>query len=198
MSNCSAILIVQCLLTIYTGLIHGATKYGLGSHYTDIPEADLPNATKYLTIGEFFAVLALQVSKTSFAVTLLRLAARTWHIWALWIIIVSLNIVMGIDAIIIFASCIPAEKIWEPTIAGKCWDPSYVVNVSIFAGVYSGFMDLLLALFPMILLRPLRIDRKEKIGVCIAMSMGVFAAIAAFVKSSYIPKLGRWKDVTCG
>lgn len=178
-------------------MTHVATKYGLGYHYLDIPDGDLPYAQKYLTIGEFFAVLALQISKTSFAVTLLHLVTRKWQTIGLWAVIVSLNVVMGIDAIIIFASCHPIEKIWRSDVPGKCWRPEVIVNVSIFAGVYSGVMDLVLAAFPIVLLQPLKIQKKEKIGVCVAMSLGVFAGITAFIKSSYMPKLGRWKDVTC-
>lgn len=174
-----------------------ATKHGLGYHIVDIPDDDLPLALKYLTIAEFFAVLALQISKTSFAVTLLRLAGRSWHNWLLWGIIITLNVVMGFDAIEIFASCTPVAKIWRPLLAGSCWDPRVIIDVSIFAGAYSGVMDLILAGFPIVLLWPLRIERKEKIGVSVAMSLGVFAGIAAFIKTSYLPDIGRWQDVTC-
>ncbi|KAF2797311.1 hypothetical protein K505DRAFT_144592 [Melanomma pulvis-pyrius CBS 109.77] len=184
------------LLVVYTAFIHMATKHGLGYHIVDIPDDDLPIALKYLTIAEFFAVLALQISKTSFAVTLLRLAGRSWHNWLLWGIIITLNVVMGFDAIEIFASCTPVAKIWRPLLAGSCWDPRVIIDVSIFAGAYSGVMDLILAGFPIVLLWPLRIERKEKIGVSVAMSLGVFAGIAAFIKTSYLPDIGRWQDVT--
>jgi len=63
--------------------------------------------------------------------------------------------------------------------------------------VDSGVMDLLLAGFPIVLLLPLKIERREKIGVCVAMSLGVFAGVAAFIKSSYLPQIGRWQDLTC-
>ncbi|KAF2637566.1 hypothetical protein P280DRAFT_509768 [Massarina eburnea CBS 473.64] len=185
-----------CLLTIYTALTHVSTTYGLGYHFHDIPDEDLMPANKFLTIGEFFAVLALQASKTSFGITLLRLVTQRNLKWAIWFIIVTLNIVMGLDAIFVFASCTPTEKIWDPTLAGKCWKPEAVVNVSIFAGVYSGVMDLLLAVIPIFILKPLKMGVREKQAICFAMSLGIFAGIAAFVKSGYIPQLGRRDDVT--
>ena len=36
---------------------------------------------KYLFLGEFFTLLAIPVSKTSFTVTLLRIATKTWQKW---------------------------------------------------------------------------------------------------------------------
>ncbi|KAF2713913.1 hypothetical protein K504DRAFT_151021 [Pleomassaria siparia CBS 279.74] len=184
------------LLVVYTALTHIATIYGLGHHFLDIPPADLPLAVKYLTIGEFFAVLSLQTSKTSFAVTLLCLASKPWHHWILWCILVSLNIVMTFDAIQIFVSCTPTAKIWRPLLEGNCWDPKTVVDISLVAGAYSGFMDLLLSACPVALLWELRINRREKAGICATMSLGVFAGITAFIKTWYLPDVGRWEDLT--
>ncbi|KAF2175403.1 hypothetical protein K469DRAFT_756256 [Zopfia rhizophila CBS 207.26] len=42
----------------------------------------------------------------------------------------------------------------------------------------------------------LKISKTEKVGVSIAMNLGVLAGIAALVKTINIPSLSRWKDFT--
>lgn len=51
-------------------------------------------------------------------------------------------------------------------------------------------MDLILAIIPWKIIMNLQMETKEKIGVALAMSMGVFAAASAFIKCSSMPELG--------
>ena len=50
-------------------------------------------------------------------------------------------------------------------------------------------MDLVLALLPWKLVWPLNMQRKEKIGAIVAMSMGVFAGITGIIKLSMTPRM---------
>lgn len=54
----------------------------------------------------------------------------------------------------------------------------------VFGGAYSGVIDIVLAFLSWSIVWRLQMKRKEKIGVAVAMSMGVFAGCAAFVKCS--------------
>src|SRR3569833_1149965 len=57
-------------------------------------------------------------------------------------------------------------------------------------------MDLTLALLPWKIIMGIQTRRREKIGIAFAMSMGVFAAAMAFVKSAKLPSIGAG-DFTC-
>lgn len=50
-------------------------------------------------------------------------------------------------------------------------------------------MDIILALLPWKILWGLQMRKKEKIGVAIAMSMGIFAGITSFIKTSKLTVL---------
>ena len=79
---------------------------------------------------------------------------------------------------------------------GRCWDPSFdakyglfsggesniqtmiyeyrdLANYSVITAVYSAFVDFALSFLPSYLIWNLQMEIKEKIGVLIAMSMGV-------------------------
>ncbi|KAK1987073.1 hypothetical protein LZ30DRAFT_800337 [Colletotrichum cereale] len=133
-------------------------------------------------------------SKTAFAISLLRMCDG-WKKAFVWFAIISMNILFAFSAISFWIGCVPLQKRWDPFSDGTCYDLKWVVSFGIFISVYSGLLDIALAIIPwLILMRPtpaeqssgLTLSKKEKIGVSVALSMGVLAGIAAFVKASYM------------
>ncbi|KAF6836595.1 hypothetical protein CPLU01_03630 [Colletotrichum plurivorum] len=134
-------------------------------------------------------------SKTAFAISLLRMC-EGWKKAFVWFSIISMNILFAFASLSFWIGCVPLEKRWKPfNVDGVCYDLKWVVSFGIFVSVYSGLLDLALAAIPwMILMRPtpaeessgLTLSKNEKIGVSVALSMGVLAGIAAFVKASYM------------
>ncbi|KAH8904827.1 hypothetical protein BR93DRAFT_916595 [Coniochaeta sp. PMI_546] len=189
-------LISWFILLVYSTLTIVSCKFGVGRHLTEIPPDDQPIALELLYIGRFFGIIAVTTSKTSFAVTLLRLATKRWHRWAVWSIIATLNTVMGLTALFLFVQCTPVYKAWIISASGTCWDSRVTISYSIFAGAYSAAMDFILALFPWFLIWNLQMNKKEKVGVAVAMSLGVLAGITAVVKATYLTGSSRSGDFT--
>ncbi|OBR04899.1 Integral membrane protein [Colletotrichum higginsianum IMI 349063] len=140
-------------------------------------------------------------SKTAFAISLLRMCDG-WKKAFVWFSIISMNVLFTFSALSFWIGCVPLEKRWKPFSEGTCYDLKWVVSFGIFVSVYSGVLDIALAIVPwLILMRPtpaeassgLTLSKKEKIGVSVAMSMGVLAGMAAFVKASYMRSVN---DVT--
>ncbi|KAL1890726.1 hypothetical protein Sste5346_008051 [Sporothrix stenoceras] len=183
-------------LVAYAALTITSTNYGIGLHINFISSQDLVTALRLLYVGRFIAIIALAISKTSFAVTLLHLAMTAWQRYVLWFIIVSLNVVMWFSALSLFIQCSPIQKAWDLNSTGTCWNPMVQVNIGISAGAYSALMDFSLALFPSVLIRNLQMKKAEKYAVIFAMSLGVFAGITAIIKTYFISGSQRSKDFT--
>ena len=80
-----------------------------------------------------FGICSAIWSKTSFALTLLRLTDGRMKL-VVWFIIISMNVAMGISALLPFVTCTPVERSWNPTITeGSCWDYQIVINYDIFS-----------------------------------------------------------------
>lgn len=123
------------MLLVYTALITAATKKGLGKHVQDISSStNLTIALKLTYIGEFLSIIACVLSKTSFAVSLLRVVVDRWQVVLLWFIIFSMNSLMWLTAILTLAQCQPSAKLWDFQIKAKCWNPSIVSKFAIVAG----------------------------------------------------------------
>src|SRR3569833_133528 len=118
----------------YCGVIIAGTKFGIGSHIATVTHSDLVSSLTHLYIGNWFVIWAISLSKTSFALTLLSLVVRRWHSWALWFSIISVNLIMGIDAIFQFTQCTPVDKTWDPELDGICCDTHILIYYSMFAG----------------------------------------------------------------
>ncbi|KAK3385828.1 hypothetical protein B0H63DRAFT_449829 [Podospora didyma] len=163
---------------------------GFGKYPCDIDPANFRLiALEGQNIGATFGMLAVVWSKTSFAITLLRLTEGRIKTFV-WCVIILMNLVMILEALIVWVQCTPISKTWIKETPGYCWD-SHKINIyGAFAGCLSGVCDILLALLPWHLIWNLQMQKKEKIGVGIAMSMGVFAGATAFVKSQKIFTVG--------
>jgi hypothetical protein len=120
-----------------------------------------------------FAILAVMLSKTSFAVTLLRVLDGSSLRLLLWAIIITMNVAMGLNVIFGWVRCLPVQKGWHPDLPGQCWTPGIYMKYSMFAGGYSGATDFVLAAMPWKLVWTLKMRTREKIGVALALSLGI-------------------------
>ncbi|KAK0614424.1 hypothetical protein B0T14DRAFT_438922 [Immersiella caudata] len=177
-----------CLL-IQASLTTFLVSVGYGLHIWDFPKENFaPGFLIPIAVRGTFSLVALTWSKTAFGVTLLRLTTGGMR-YAVWFIIITVNITLGLSALMGWVQCKPLSAMWDPSVVGDCWDRNIAKDYNIFSGAYSGAMDFALALLPWKLLMGLQMRKTEKIGAATAMSMGVLAGIAALVKTVNIPKL---------
>ncbi|KAF7588697.1 hypothetical protein BBP40_005296 [Aspergillus hancockii] len=188
------------LLLIYTGLTTRGVQMGvIGKHVDDIDDqTKVPGALKLIYIGMVICVISCVLSKTSFAITLLRIVTRTWQKTVLWFIIISMNLIMWLCAICYLLQCKPTEALWNAELmpTAKCWPTHIFQTIALTAGAYSGCMDFILALLPWVVIWKLQMRRREKLGIAIAMSLGIFAAATAFIKTTKLTKLADLADYT--
>ena len=146
---------------------------GFGRHPWDGGGIDLLT----IIVRTTFTVIAAAWSKTALAVTLLRLVDG-WMRWMLWFIIFSLNLFVSVSVVMSWVGCVPVQKSWIIEAEGSCVDRSIIMPLGFMAGWYSAGCDFLLALLPWKIIWTLRIEKKEKLGIGIAMSMGVSYAVS--------------------
>ncbi|KAK4243537.1 hypothetical protein C7999DRAFT_44681 [Corynascus novoguineensis] len=146
---------------------------GLGRPLTQFNFANLGNFLLFFSnFAGSFSILAALWSKTSFAVTVLRISTG-WIRAFVWFIIITVNACLGVAIAITWAQYMPIEKVWHPYLEGTCWPKIVQIRYNIFTAVYSGAMDI------------------EKVGVMVAMSMGIFAGITSIVKITQLPSISN-------
>ncbi|KAF4342119.1 kinesin light chain 1 [Fusarium beomiforme] len=171
----------EVCLAIATGLEIYNVSLGFGKDISEVDPAVVPTIALVGTLFGLFAVLSAAWSKTSFALTLLRLVDG-WMSWFLWFLIIATNIIMDLVIIFSFVKCTPAKKVWHSKLPGTCWNPLVATYYNIFAGAFSGLVDLVLCVLAWMIIWKLSMRTREKIGVGIALTFGVFAAATAGLK----------------
>ncbi|KAK2771248.1 hypothetical protein CKAH01_14397 [Colletotrichum kahawae] len=184
------VLIASFVALIITAILSSVNvSLGFGKHVFEINPVNFPAIGLNGQVSSTVSISAAVWSKTSFAMTLLRIEGKGWTRHLIWFAIVSMNLLMALNAMAGWVQCAPIEKNWHPDLPGKCWDPKVAAYYGVFAAGYSALMDILLALLPWKLVWGLQMKLKEKIGVAVAMSMGLFAGATAIVKCTTIPTL---------
>ncbi|KAM7198933.1 hypothetical protein V8F20_006000 [Naviculisporaceae sp. PSN 640] len=157
---------------------------GLGYGKQVIPMQNLDKFGLVVTCMSTTMVVANMLGKVSFAMTLLRIPS-TWMRIALAFLVVTMVGSLSGSVLMIWTECLP------PLRTKQCVPPQIAAPYNLFACGYSAAVDVALAFLPWKYIWSLEMSRKEKMGVVIAMSMGVFAGVAAVIKTLGMLTVGR-------
>jgi hypothetical protein len=106
--------------------------YGLGLHDSQIPSENVFPLSKASYASGFCSIISLAWSKTSFSLTLLRITSG-WTKWVVWFTIVTVNLVLGVNAAFQWLRCWPIAKAWDWNLEGTCVNESVVEVYQTFA-----------------------------------------------------------------
>lgn len=106
------------------------------------------------------------------------------------------NIVLNIpQVLLVWLQCNPVDALWDPLRQAQC-DHRKSVYYTYFVGAIAALSDFYLAIVPIHMLLPLRIDRKLKWGLSFLMGCGIFAGVAAIVRT-WAAKFILSEDSSC-
>jgi hypothetical protein len=150
-----------------------------------------------INVNSVMSITASAWCKTSFALTILRLADG-WMRKLVWAIIVLVNVVLGLAALLPMVRCRPISAAWnileQPT--AKCLPTDLLTQYNTFATGFSAATDLVLAFLPWKIIWGLQMKMVEKAGVGVAMSCGVVAAAVTIVKTVKTPQVATLEPGT--
>ncbi|KAK0724078.1 hypothetical protein B0H67DRAFT_567205 [Lasiosphaeris hirsuta] len=152
----------------------------LGYGRVEIPVENLPLLGFPVNVLSTLLITANFLGKASFALTLLRIPA-VWMRLVLAYILLTLAATLGLSCALVWIECFEFKR------KSNCVAVDVSFKYNMFSCVYSAVMDVALAFLPWKFIWTLQMSKKEKIGVVIAMSMGIFAAAAAALKTTTLP-----------
>ncbi len=117
---------------ISVGADSSMVPLGLGMHLSDVDPANLTKIGLLSNVASTFSMLAAVLSKTSFAVTLLRITNGYTKTFV-WFAIVIMNLGMGLAALFVWVKCNPVRKTWDFSVPGTCLDSHAMTVYSVFA-----------------------------------------------------------------
>ncbi|KAL9076262.1 MAG: hypothetical protein Q9157_003709 [Trypethelium eluteriae] len=149
-----------------------------------IEEGQAQNFLKFTWLTVFFFHIGIPTGKTAVAVFLMEIIGLA-YVKMRWILmsIAAMNYLISVPiAIYSQLHCNPINALWNPLKQQQCNTHMYVL-LSYVSGSIAALSDILLALLPIYILWSLQIDRKLKQVLCVLLSLGIVAAIAAIVRT---------------
>ncbi len=120
-------LVVQVSITSYL------VSLGWGKHAWDFDANNIPKIYLPLPVRATFTLTLIAWTKTAFGLTLLRLT-EGWLKRVVWFIIVTVNIALGLSALLTWVQCKPLYAAWTFGAAGECWPGHVVLDFHFFSG----------------------------------------------------------------
>lgn len=106
-------------------------SHGLGRHYADLDVDSIVAVSLFSMCAGFGSILATCWSKTSFALSLLRISTGRMRI-LIWAIIIGVNLVLGTNGLVQWIQCWPIQKRWYYDMEGSCFPSQIVQNYNTF------------------------------------------------------------------
>lgn len=102
-----------------TGAMMDNVFHGFGLHAASIPVANIPFITLTGNVVATLSIVANIYSKTSFALTLIRLTEGTLKALIIFFLI-TIHAISSTAAILLWTTCTPLERAWKPFVPGTC------------------------------------------------------------------------------
>ncbi|KAF9871286.1 hypothetical protein CkaCkLH20_11207 [Colletotrichum karsti] len=176
---------------ISTALSTVAVSYGNGRHMTLLSTEQQQGAILWTTAAFCPGIMSFGLPKMAVVSLLTRLMnPGKYHKWFLWWMAIWCQLTLFVTAGLLLGRCMPARSLWDFSVPGTCFDVSILVNFCIYAGAFSAFVDVYLAVYPAIVLFSLQMSTKKKIALSCALGIGSVSGVVAIYKTTRIPSLG--------
>lgn len=121
----------QLCLATACGFVSATVALGFGQPLQNFDFDVLVPFLLCSNVAGSFSILAALWSKTSFAVTVLRISDG-WTKRFVWFVIVSVNVALGLSIAITWGQCMPLKKVYTPNVPGTCWPRETQIRYNIF------------------------------------------------------------------
>ena len=167
------------------------TTWGWNKHLWDVPLSDHEHIRLGAWLLEFFFIIGIGCTKISILFVYRRISSGSssrWFIQLVWAAITFTAAYILALTLYLLLICRPTESYWKsysPTYTKHftCGDERFPVLFSVVLNVVS---DIYATVLPMILVRNLRISKKQRIGLTILFSIGTFTVCTGAVRIYYL------------
>jgi hypothetical protein len=175
-----------------------AVSNGNGRHMLVLSEVDGQDVIFFTLLAFCPGILFFGLPKLAVLMLLVRLLnPAKWlkrFFWVtVWISQLSFICLIGL----IIGRCNPPKKMWKTDTAGKCLKMSIVTDFAVYVGAMSAFVDVVLAVYPAVVLFRTPMSLRRRIGLTATLGIGAIGGAIAIYKTFLIPDGLGHPDFSC-
>ncbi|KAL2883139.1 hypothetical protein SGCOL_001327 [Colletotrichum sp. CLE4] len=154
-----------------------AVTYGNGRHMSLLSTEQQQGAILWTTAAFFPGIMSFGLPKLAVVSLLVRsMNPDRYHKWFLRWLGIWCQLTLFVTAGLLLGRCMPARSLWDFSVEGTCFDVGILVAYCIYAGSFSAFVDVYLAVYPAVVLFRLQMATKKKIALSCALCIGSISA----------------------
>ncbi|KFA54274.1 hypothetical protein S40293_07831, partial [Stachybotrys chartarum IBT 40293] len=165
-----------------------AVVHGNGRHMPALSEDDQSAVIMWTTAAFCPGILFLGLPKIAIVLLLDRLLDPTKFVRIFLWGIVGISQASFICLIgLLLGRCNPPMRLWDQNVEGECMDIQVVTNFAVFAGAFSAFVDVVLAVYPTMALFRTPMTLKRRLSLSVVLGIGLVGGAIAIYKTVLIP-----------
>ncbi|KAE8372123.1 hypothetical protein BDV26DRAFT_274735 [Aspergillus bertholletiae] len=170
---------------------------GFGRKFSDFDRPqDIEKALFWWWLGQSAYIWVVTMARLSIAMLLLRITTRPRDSIVTYTVMV-LAVVVGLPFwFVLMLQCHPVQEFWQRTSHGSCISTKYVIDVTYIYSAVACLCDLTLGLYPIYLLKDMRLSWRSKWALAAILAMGCIASAAVVVRIPFLPNYQR-ADFLC-
>lgn len=184
-------------LTALSALIavNGGTR-----HMFYLEPAEMKRAVRLIYIAQPWGIMSVAFGKISAGLLIMRILSKTHKKMriSIWVMIVITAIANIVSAVTTFTQCDPPAALWDAALraTADCWDPSVQNNYNIFTSSWNTAVDFVLSLIPIRIIWGLKLRMRQRLGIVLLLSIGVFSGVCSAIKTAQLASLTARSDLT--
>ena len=184
------------------GLMTTAVVRGMGNYASNLSANQQDEALKYSWFAQGIAIMIVPWARVGVIVKILQLQQRSpqreYRYGRIFLIGLGIsNVVLGFcEGMFALLGCWPTAKLWNKTVQGTCHTAEWNFNVCVATQAYFSFTDLVLTIYPSIVVFRTKMSLAKRIRVSCLMGFSVIPTVCAAVKGYYTTVVGDPTDET--
>ncbi|GIJ88290.1 hypothetical protein Asppvi_007210 [Aspergillus pseudoviridinutans] len=161
---------------------------GIGRRFDQFDsKQDIQKALLWWWLGESAYVWVVALARISIAMLLLRITVQRRQSAVMYMVI-GLTATVGLAFwLVLTLQCHPAKEFWQRTGRGHCINTQYVLDISYLYSAVACLCDFTLGLFPVYILKDLRMSWRTKWALRVVLGMGCIAGAAVAARIPFLP-----------
>src|SRR2546423_1073466 len=175
-------------------MYEGMTTCGWNKHLWDVPPTSSPKVRLAAWLVSLFFVWSTGCTKISVLLVYRRISSGSnseWFVRLTWAAIAFTALDVLAYTLEVMLACRPLNAYW------KSYSPGYMTKFTcinehvplVLSAVVSSVSDIYASILPMLLVRKLRLSRRQRISVFILFSFGLLTACTGIARSYYLFKV---------
>ncbi|KAF4553941.1 Hypothetical protein D9617_5g068160 [Elsinoe fawcettii] len=184
---------------VAAGFIQAGVSSGLGAHVSRLRFSQIWDIFFWFYLTIYAGTISIAFSKFAVIALLLDVykgSRATRRRYALWMIGAVFGITTLLEIFLTAFQCSPLKKLWDLTADGTCPLSKAAKAISYVHAATGAVTDIMLALWPIGIVRNLNTSRYMKISICLLMGLGIIPGIAALVRVWLLVRLHTTSDPT--